>query len=128
MTRRTHSLFAFGLLSLAVAGCAGTQTGEAPKPAGSNPAPSTAGNGADTETALKAALAANHRLPAQSARDQYRHPLETLTFFGLKKEMTVVELWPGGDAWYTAVLAPVLAEKGKLIATNFDPNSADANR
>jgi predicted methyltransferase len=50
--------------------------------------------------------------PARSAdnvrRDVYRKPLETLEFFGLKKDMTVLESWPGGG-WYTEILAPYLA-------------------
>jgi predicted methyltransferase len=73
-----------------------------------------------TVTALRAALAGSHRSPENAARDQYRHPLETLMFFGLREDMTVVELWPGGGGWYTEVLAPVLREKGQLITTNFD--------
>lgn len=73
-----------------------------------------------TVDALKTTLAGSHRSADNSARDRYRHPLETLLFFGLRQDMTVVELWPGGGGWFTEVLAPVLREKGKLIATNFD--------
>lgn len=52
--------------------------------------------------------------PAEDrARDANRRPLETLQFFGLKDDMRVLELIPGGG-WYTRVLAPVLAENGKL--------------
>lgn len=51
-------------------------------------------------------------------RDQYRHPKETLEFFGLKPDMTVVEIWPGGG-WYTEIINDVVKEKGKLIAANF---------
>ncbi|MBL9104301.1 MAG: class I SAM-dependent methyltransferase [Myxococcales bacterium] len=69
---------------------------------------------------MKTTLAGSHRSADNSARDRYRHPLETLLFFGLRQDMTVVELWPGGGGWFTEVLAPVLREKGKLIATNFD--------
>lgn len=57
---------------------------------------------------LSAALSAPTRTPANVARDKYRHPAETLTFFGLKPDQTVVELWPGGG-WYTEVLAPYLS-------------------
>jgi predicted methyltransferase len=74
-----------------------------------------------TDAKLKAAIASPDRPAAEVARDKYRHPLETLEFFGLRGDMTVVELWPGGG-WYTAILAPVLAEKGKLVVTNYDPN------
>jgi predicted methyltransferase len=76
---------------------------------------------ASTDAKLRTALAAAHRSERERARDVYRHPAETLAFFGLRDDMNVVELWPGGG-WYTAVLAPVLAERGKLTVTHFDPN------
>ena len=47
------------------------------------------------------------------ARDANRKPLQTLEFFGLKDDMKVLELVPGGG-WYTKILAPVLAESGVL--------------
>ena len=62
---------------------------------------------------LDAALAAPTRTPANVARDKYRNPKQTLTFFGVKPTDTVVELWPGGG-WYTEVLAPYLAGGGTL--------------
>jgi predicted methyltransferase len=65
--------------------------------------------------ALTAAVAGPQRSEANRARDAYRHPVETLSFIGVKPGDTVVELWPGGG-WYTEILAPYLAEKGKLIA------------
>src|SRR6185312_15618052 len=74
-----------------------------------------------TDTKLRAAVAAPTRTPADTARDKYRHPVETLEFFGIRDNSTVVELWPG-QGWYTAILAPLLAEKGKLVVTSFDPN------
>ncbi len=61
--------------------------------------------------ALSAAIAAPHRTPANLARDQYRHPLETLSFFGVEPNDTVVEIWPGGG-WYAEILAPYLAQGG----------------
>ena len=76
-----------------------------------------------TSAALDAALAGMHRSDRNKARDQYRHPKETLTFFGLRRDMTVVEIWPGGG-WYTDVLAPVLKGKGKLYAAQYGPNAA----
>lgn len=64
---------------------------------------------------LAAAIAAPSRTPANVARDKYRHPAETLAFFGVKPGDTVVEIWPGGG-WYTEILAPYLASgDGKLI-------------
>ncbi len=53
------------------------------------------------------------RTPANVARDPYRHPAETLAFFGVKPTDSVVEIWPGGG-WYTEILAPYVAAKGKL--------------
>ncbi|HEX2668577.1 MAG TPA: hypothetical protein VHP13_09410 [Gammaproteobacteria bacterium] len=64
---------------------------------------------------LKQAAAGGWRSDAHKARDQYRHPVETLEFFGLEPGMTVVELAPGGG-WYTEILAPVLKDHGHLIA------------
>jgi predicted methyltransferase len=74
-----------------------------------------AGSPADSAKALDAALAGSHRSEANRARDVHRHPKETLEFFGLRDDMTVIELWPGAG-WYTEVLAPVLRERGKLVA------------
>jgi len=64
---------------------------------------------------LRAAIAGSHRSSTNVARDTWRHPYETLTFFGIKPNMTVVELTPGGG-WYTEILAPYLRDNGKLIA------------
>lgn len=66
------------------------------------------------DDALKAAIAGEHRSAASKARDAARHPYETLSFFGIKPNMTVVELVPSGG-WYTEILAPYLRDKGKLI-------------
>jgi predicted methyltransferase len=80
-----------------------------------SPMPSAAAAQDDTGTvaALQAAIAGPQRSEANKARDKYRHPLETLTFFGIKPEMTVVEIWPGGG-WFTEILAPFLKGHGKL--------------
>lgn len=74
----------------------------------------------DAATALAAAVAGKHRHPDNVARDQYRHPAQTLTFMGLTPEMTVIEVGPGWG-WYTELLAPVLARGGKLWVTTYDP-------
>ena len=66
-----------------------------------------------TVEAIKAALAHERRPEADRARDRNRAPLDTLQFFRLKNDMTVLELVPGGG-WYTRILGPVLEEKGKL--------------
>lgn len=62
------------------------------------------------------------RSAAELARDQYRHPAETLMFFDVDPDHTVVELWPGGG-WYTAILAPYLKNNGQLIAAHFPADS-----
>jgi len=63
------------------------------------------------ETKLKAAMASDIRTEQEVVRDKNRLPVETLEFFGLRDDMKVVELLPGGG-WYTKLLAPVLAENG----------------
>jgi predicted methyltransferase len=67
-----------------------------------------------------AAIAGAHRSDANKARDAYRHPAQTLSFFGIKPNMTVVEISPSGG-WYTEVLAPYLREKGTLYAAGGNP-------
>jgi len=66
-----------------------------------------------TASAIEQALGSAHRSADNRARDTDRHPVETLLFFGIKPEMTVVEFWPGAGGWYTEVLAPLLKE-GRL--------------
>ncbi|MEY4514687.1 MAG: hypothetical protein RLZZ450_6809 [Pseudomonadota bacterium] len=68
---------------------------------------------AATDDPLAAALASPTRKPENVKRDGYRHPRETLTFFGVRPGLNVIELWPGGG-WYTEVLAPLLHEQGTL--------------
>ena len=67
-----------------------------------------------TAAMLKEAVAGSWRSPANKARDRYRHPIQTLEFFGIKPDMTVIELAPGGG-WYTEILAPFLYAHGHLI-------------
>lgn len=71
----------------------------------------------DSGTAIDydAILASDARSEENRARDEYRHPAETLTFFGLESGMTVVELSPGGG-WYTEILAQAIGPDGELIA------------
>ena len=78
----------------------------------------------DSTTALlQKAVNGSWRSDAHKARDQYRHPIETLQFFGLKPDMTVIELQPGGG-WYTEILAPVLHDRGLLLEAT-GPKFAD---
>jgi predicted methyltransferase len=74
---------------------------------------------------LERAVTSEERDPKNAARDSSRNPLETLSFFGIKSDMTIIELSPGGG-WYTEILANFLHEPGKLIAAHFDPNSERA--
>ncbi|MBY6185309.1 methyltransferase [Marinobacter hydrocarbonoclasticus] len=62
-----------------------------------------------------------HRSEANVARNLYRHPVETLEFFGLHPHMRVIELWPG-SGWYTEILAPYLKDQGRFVAASFDLN------
>jgi len=78
---------------------------------------------AATLATLDRVLAGDHRSEQNRARDAWRHPKETLSFFGLKQDMTVMEVWPGGGGWYTEVLAPTLREHGQYIAASWDPKS-----
>lgn len=82
----------------------------------------------ETERALSTILAADHRADFNTPRDRFRKPLATLSFFGLKKDMTVVEMWPGSGRYYTEILAPLLRDSGRYYAANFheDEKSFDA--
>ena len=80
---------------------------------------------------IAAAVAGDWRLPADKARDPWRHPIETLEFWGLKPGHTVIEFWPGAG-WYTDILAPFLAQtNGALYAAHLqvadppDPAACD---
>lgn len=94
-TLRTASLASLAVLLCA---CAGMSSGSGPS--------------------LDDVIAGNHRPAEDRARDRYRHPKETLEFFGLKPDMTVVEIWPSGG-WYTEILAPYLRGHGKYYAAGF---------
>ena len=98
---------AFALLAAAVliAGCAVTSTREA------------------TAQALDNILADPHRSEADRARDRYRHPKDTLLFFGVRPEMTVLEVWPE-PGWYTDIIAPLVRDRGKYSAAVMEPDPA----
>jgi len=73
---------------------------------------------------LQNAVSGDHRTAKNKARDQYRHPIETLKFFGFAPNMTVVEITPGGG-WYTEILAPALKGSGKLYGAHYPDTGAD---
>ena len=104
-----------GVLALAACG----KKGEAsPEPAAASP-PSKG-------LTIAQAVAGDWRAPADKARDPWRHPVETLEFWGLKPGQTVVEFWPGAG-WFTDILAPYLAaNNGKLIAADLEPTDPAA--
>ena len=99
---RTHAtLLAIGL-ALAAAGCA------------SRAATDTSQAAPEADAALDAAIAGSWRDAANVARDRYRHPRETLAFFGVQPGQTVIEVTPGAG-WYSEILAPYLSASGHYI-------------
>jgi len=82
---------------------------------------------ANGHAAMQAVVAGKHRRPASPERDHDRHPVETFDFYGFQPNMTVLELAPG-EAWFTELLAPALAKRGKLICTSTDPNGPKEER
>lgn len=108
MGRAASLLFplAFALV-IALAACA---AGPEPAPLGPN------------AKRLAAIAVGDHRSAQNIARNKYRHPVETLQFFGVEPGMTVVEIWPGGG-WYTEILAPYLHDSGTYYAAGFSLNS-----
>jgi predicted methyltransferase len=83
--------------------------------------------------AIEAVMKGSHRSPGAADRDRYRHPVETLSFFGFAPTMTVLDIGPGAGqvpasgvlgvvmGYYTELLAPALAKHGLYIATNREP-------
>ncbi|MEQ8935206.1 MAG: hypothetical protein RIE56_05390 [Amphiplicatus sp.] len=120
MIRSIALTSAVGLALLA--GCSGAeesasssaQTSAASKTASATPA-----------EILDTVLASEHRPEEERARDSYRHPKETLLFFGAEPSMTIVEVWPGGG-WYSNVIAPFLAKgDGVYYAAGLDPAASE---
>ncbi len=79
--------------------------------------------GAATEARLSALAEGDHRSEAYRARNKYRHPAETLSWLGLRDNMTVVEISPGGGGWYSEILAPFLKAGGTYYAAGYDLGS-----
>ena len=103
-----------------------TPAAEPPAPAAA-PAPTPATTSTPTaptaDQVFANAIAGAHRSAENKARDAWRHPAETLAFFGVQPTSTVVEITPGGG-WYTEILGPALVNGGKLLAAVVDPTSA----
>ena len=79
----------------------------------------------EMNVSLQTAVAAQSRAEANRVRDVYRHPAETLNFFGVKPEMAVMEIWPGAG-YYTEILAPYLRDKGRYVAAAFVVDTPEA--
>ena len=79
---------------------------------------------ANDQSGLAQLLTAPYRTQANVVRDGHRHPVETLTFFGVKDNSTVVKILPGSRGYYLEILAPFLKAKGLYIAANRDENAA----
>jgi len=129
---RNLTLSSILLLSLGACGCGSTSsTTSAGDPTPDGPGGSTAVNEAEPREpvqvesgSIAAAIAGAHRSEDNRKRDRFRHPAETLEFFGLEPSMTVVEMAPGGG-WYTEVLAPVVRDHGTLVAAIPDPAESE---
>jgi predicted methyltransferase len=115
----------FALLAAMAVQLAACASAPAPPAA---PAPAPAARPLDTVTAaaIERVLGGEHRPADHRARDVYRHPLDTLLFFGIKPDMTVAEVWPGPDGWYTEILAPLLTDAGKLYVAQMPASPGNA--
>ena len=71
---------------------------------------------------IRKAVGSPHRTISNVMRDAGRNPEQTLAFFAIEPQHTVVEIWPG-EGWYTEILAPLLRAEGKYIAAHFEPDS-----
>jgi predicted methyltransferase len=119
MRRVLLGLSAVALLGHPQGGAAKPPTHKAP------PAPAATHAAITVDPDIAKAVADPARKPENSARDIYRHPAETLSFFGLKPGMTVVEMLPSGG-WYTEILAPYLAAEGHYIGAVPPGKSTDS--
>lgn len=113
-------------MALALAAC-GNQDSTAPNAAGTDvpPPPPVDAPAEPAVNPLDAAIASSARSPEFVARDAFRHPAETLTFFLIAPDQTVIEVTPGGG-WYAEILAPYLKESGRYVAAIIDENTASS--
>ena len=81
-------------------------------------------NDVQAKEVLERSLQGSHRSEANRLRDKYRHPVETLTFFGVKPNSNVVEITPG-RGWYSEILAPLLKTNGTFTAVIYDADLTD---
>ena len=81
-------------------------------------------NDVQSKEMLEWSLQGSHRSEANRLRDKYRHPVETLAFFGVKSNSNVVEITPG-RGWYSEILAPLLEANGTFTAVIYDADLTD---
>ena len=113
-------LISLVLTTLLASACASAPSGHPPAEIGrtADHAPATP---------LATFISGAWRTPANVMRDQYRHPQETLGFFGVEAHQTVIEITPG-TGWYSEILAPYLRNHGRYVAAIIDPSAYDAGR
>jgi predicted methyltransferase len=133
--RKTLLISAMMLTLAACQSSEAPQEAAAPAPApAAEPAPAPAPAAAPMAASspeflakLDGVLAGAQRDPANAARDGFRHPKETLEFFGLNSGQRVVEITPGGG-WYSEILAPALKDEGSYVAAIIDPTKVSNER
>ncbi len=81
----------------------------------------TTGGRETTASALDGILAGSQRTAADRGRDSYRHPKDTLLFFGIRPGMRVLQVWPQ-TGWYTKIIAPLLQPQGRFVAAVIAPD------
>ena len=123
---KTHQFFVPLMSALALAACSNPGTPETVEPI-TEPTDPTPEAGVEID-ALATAIAGSWRSAEAKARDAFRHPYDTLTFFDIQASDTVIEIWPGGG-WYSDILAPYLASGGgQFIAAVWDLEVFEGDR
>ncbi len=72
---------------------------------------------------LTAIAIGEHRSEENKSRNQYRKQEKTLDWFGIRDNLTVVEISPGAGGWYSEILAPYLRDNGKFYVGSYDSES-----
>ncbi|MBL0162448.1 MAG: class I SAM-dependent methyltransferase [Xanthomonadales bacterium] len=121
--KQTSLALAMTAMTLALAACGPTTENTAtPEAASDQPAVAVPPQAAKTDNPIDSVLVGAWRSDADKARDSYRHPAETLAFFGVKPNQTVIEINPGGG-WYTDILAPLMKSGSYTAAIPADTSS-----
>ena len=117
-------LLAVAVVATFAAFAASAQGTETPNMPVLPPPPMVPVDATGAASALDGILAGDWRSDSNKARDKYRHPRETLEFFGVTPTQHVIEIWPGGGGWYAEILAPLLRDGGSYIGVVPDPSKA----